>query len=91
MQESHLIATEMARAINSLVLLSIALGSEAARAKAANSFITFGVPTRNSLTAADVSVVMPSQFLIMVLFHCHRLFLSMVTAALWRHDCQRAH
>src|ERR1019366_4123333 len=66
MEGSHLVATEIARAINSLVLISSAFGSKAARAKAANSFMTFGVPARSSLTAVDISVVIPSQFLFMV-------------------------
>src|SRR5208282_6506165 len=71
MQGSHLVATEIARAINSLVLISSAFGSKAARARAENSFITFGDPERSSLTAADISVVIPSQFLFMVsLFSC---------------------
>jgi len=42
------------------------LASYATRARAENSFITFGVPARRSLTAAVMSVVIPSQFLFMV-------------------------
>ena len=38
MQGSYLLATEIARAINSLVLISSAFGSKAACASAENSF-----------------------------------------------------
>src|ERR1700730_6473282 len=74
MQVSHLVATEIARQINSLVLITSAFGSNAARARAENSFITFGVPVRSSLTAANISVEIPSQFLIHGVSHF--LFLS---------------
>ncbi len=46
--------------------LASAFGSKAARARAENSFMTFGAPARSSFTAADISVVIPSQFLFMV-------------------------
>lgn len=63
MQGSHLTATEMASAINSLVLLSSASGPEAAIAMAENSFITSGAPARNTFTSADSSVTISSQSL----------------------------
>jgi hypothetical protein len=66
MQGSHRTATEMASAINSLVLASSASGPEAALAIAENSFITSGAPARKTFTSAENSVTISSQFFAMI-------------------------
>src|SRR3954467_4550443 len=67
MQPSHRVATAMASAISSLVLVSSALAFKAACAMAEKPCMTAGAPPRSSFRAADRSLVVWTQFLFMVL------------------------
>src|SRR6516162_2647864 len=64
MQSSHRIPTAMPSAISSLVLPSSALGADAARAMAANAFITSGASPRKFLSCAVRSFVLCGQLVI---------------------------